>query len=74
MNKRKLKILQITIGLCVSLWFLSSALNFAEAALVNDNIEGLTEEEFRWNSECTAAGGICLVSLTSHIRGISLAD
>lgn len=74
MNKRKLKILQIAIGLCVSLWFLSSTLNFAEAALINDNIEDLTDDEFRWNSECTAAGGMCIISLESYIYGISLAD
>lgn len=74
MNKRKLKNLQIGIGLCFSLLFFSNTLSSAEATLINDNIEDLTDDEFRWNSECTEAGGICLVSLTSHIRGISLAD
>lgn len=76
MNKRKLKIFQIGIGfgMCISLLFLSRMLSFAEMTVGSDNIEALTDDEFTWNSECTAAGGICLISLTSHIRGISLAD
>lgn len=74
MNKRKLKNLQIGIGLCVSILFLTSALSSAEATLINDNIEDLTDDEFRWNSECTAAGGMCIISLESYIYGISLAD
>lgn len=74
MNKRKLKILQIAIGLCVSMLFLGQVLGSAEAAAVIDNIEAIDWDEIKIEDICTEAGGSCLIDEEHSAYGISLAD
>lgn len=74
MKKATFKILQNGIGVGIVVLFLCWALRPAEAALLSDNIEALTDDEIRAEDVCTKAGGYCVISINNWAKGISLED